>query len=234
MLVIESDAAVADLLARGLDGTQAHGIDRAADGRTGLSMAESLDYALITLDLMMPELGGPQLCKALREARPDTPLLAITARTDTVEALLGRVTGIDDYVVKPVAARELVRKAEALLARPRGGRPVLDFHAHDRFTAGGILFDAAGRRLQLDGKTITGLSLAELELLFFLAEHEGVSFSEEELLATLWGLHPPARLKHLSVDLNALRRRIRGASGARYLRLAKEGRIRFDERADPW
>ena len=235
VLVIESDPEVADLLARLLKKTNAQRVDHAADGRTGLSMAESLDYALITLDLMLPKFGGPGLCRAIREARRDTPLLAVTARVEAVEDLLGKITGIDDYVLKPVAGRELQRKAEALLARPPSSGPLLHGHTHAEYLAGSVSFDPATRSAAIEGKTIAGLSLAEFELLCFLADNEGVPFSEEELLAMVWNLHPPVRLKHLSVDLSVLRRRIRGmSSGLRYLTLTEDGRTRFDGGAKPW
>lgn len=235
VLVIESDPEVADSLARLLSKTNVQGVDQAADGKTGLSMAESLDYALITLELMLPKFGGPGLCRAIREARRDTPLLAVTARVEALEDLLGKITGIDDYVLKPVAGRELQRKAEALLARPSSSGPLLHVHTHTEYLAGGVSFDPGARSVVIEGKTIAGLSLAEFELLYFLAENEGASFSEEELLAMVWNLHPPVRLKHLSVDLSVLRRRIRGlSSGLRYLILTEDGRTRFDRGARLW
>lgn len=198
-------------------------------------MAESLDYALVTLDLMLPKLGGPQLCRLIREARRDTPLLAVTARVDAVEDLLGTVSGIEDYLLKPVAVRELVRKAEALMARPPSSGPVLPVYTHTQYVSGGVSFDPATRKVVIEGKPIAGLSLAEFELLYFLAENEGVSFSEEELLAKVWNLHPPVKLKHLALDLSVLRRRIRGlSSGQRYLELTGNGRTRFHGGATPW
>lgn len=235
VLVIESDADVADLLVRQLSNTKVQGVDHAADGRTGLSMAESLDYALITLDLMLPKLAGPELCTLLREARRDTRLLAITARVDAVEGLLGTVTGVDDYLLKPLAVRELLRKAEALLARPPSSGPVLPVYTHTQYVSGGVSFDPATRTVVIEGKPIAGLSLAEFELLYFLAENEGSSFSEEELLAKVWNLHQPVKLKHLALDLGVLRRRIRGlSSGQRYLKLTQNGRTLFDGGTTPW
>lgn len=235
VLAIESNLDVAELLIHQLRKTKVQGVDHAADGRTGLSMAESLDYALIVFDLMLPKLGGPQLCRGLREARRDTPLLAITARVDAVEDLLGKITGIDDYVLKPVAGRELHRKAEALLARPPSSGPILQVYTHTEYVTGGVSFDPATRSVVIEGKTLAGLSLAEFELLYFLADNEGASFSEEELLAMVWNLHPPVRLKHLSLDLSVLRRKTCGpSSGLRYLKLTEDGRTRFDGGAKPW
>ena len=234
-LVLESHRDVADSLIGCLVKAKLHAVDLAADGQAGLSMAQSVDYGLISLDLMMPKIGGARLCKALREARRDTPLLAVTARVDAIEALLGKVDGVDDYLLKPAAPRELLRKAEALLARPRSTNPVVHVMTHAEFIAGGVSFDPATRNVVIEGRTIAGLSLAEFELLYFLAENERVPFSEEELLAAVWNLHPPVKLKHLSVDLGMLRRRIRGiSSGLRYVQLTEDGRTCFDCGGGPW
>lgn len=230
--MIESSPDVADLLARELQPAAAEGIDRASDGKTGLSMAESLDYALIIMDLVSSKLGGPELCKALRTIRPDTPLLAVTARVDAIDALLGKAAGIDDYSLKPVFPRDLLRKVHTLLARSRAFLESPNPVASDRAD---ISFDTAKRSVLVEGRRITRLSLAEFELLSFLAEHRGMSFSEEQLLALLWRLYPPARLKHLSVDLGLLRRRIRGASSrVQYLKLDPAGRVRLDPGSDAW
>lgn len=174
-------------------------------------MALALDYALVVLDLTTPKLGGPALCGELRAIRPETPLLAVTARVEAIEHLLGKAAGLDDYVLKPFSAAELTEKVATLLTRPR--RAVLRTRiSHTTYTAAGISFDPVGRSVAIDGKTIDGLSLAEFELLSFLADHEGRAFSEEELLAAVWNLHPPAKLKYLSLEPGMLQRRLQGLS----------------------
>lgn len=222
VLVIESSGHVADLLLRYLRTIAISGVDHAPDGETGLSMVESIDYPLITLDTMTPKLGGPALCRSLREVRPESSILAVTARSDALAPLLGMRFGIDDYVYKPVAPTELIRKAEALL--PRLKEAVSQGDALADLVVGGVSLYPSSRSLGVNGKAVANLSVAEFDLLYFLARHPETAFSEDEILAKLWGLGPPIRLKHLSVDLRLLRMKLKHpSSGFRYLQLTKAG-----------
>ena len=226
-LVIESEAEVADLLVRTLSATSVSHADHARDGQAGLAMAEAFDYALIAFELMVPKLGGPNLCRALREATV-SPLLAVTARADAVAALLGTRSGFDDYVCKPVVEEELATKARALLARSTSIELPATFKPSD-LRLGDVSFRAATRTIIVEGRTVSGFSVAEFELLHFLATHAGASFPEEEILATLWRLRTPVKLKQLSVDLRQLQQKLRGLiTGFRYVTVTEDGRIRFD------
>lgn len=225
--MIESEPEVADLLVRSLGARVVSRADHASDGQAGLAMAEAFDYALIAFELMVPRLGGPKLCGALREATR-SPLLAVTARADAVAALLGTQRGFDDYVFKPVVEEELAAKAQALLARSAGIELPSTFKPSD-LRLGDVSFRAGARAVIVEGRTVSGFSLAEFELLHFLAGHAGASFSEEEILATLWRLRSPVRLKQLSVDLRRLQQKLRGpVTGFRYLAVTDQGRMRFD------
>lgn len=185
-------------------------------------MAESVAYRLITLDLMMPKLGGPALCRSLRELRPESAILAITARSDAIASLLGMQFGIDDYLYRPIVPSELVRKVEALLLRPKEAASEPDGQAD--LVVGGISLRSSSRSVGVNGRRVATVSVAEFDLLCLLARHPESVFSEDEILAKLWGLGPPIRLKHLSVDLRALRLKLKEASsGFRHLQLTKAG-----------
>ncbi|OGA64225.1 MAG: hypothetical protein A3G81_25160 [Betaproteobacteria bacterium RIFCSPLOWO2_12_FULL_65_14] len=227
-LVIESEGEVAERLVRALGAAGVSHAAHASDGHTGLAMAEAFDYALITLELMVPKLGGPDLCRALREARPASPLLAVTARADAVALLLGTRYGIDDCVFKPVVEGDLTAKARALLARSTIITQAAAPEISD-LRVGDVSFSPATRTIVVEGRTLPAFSAAEFELLYFLATHAGASFPEEEILATLWGLHPPVRLKQLSVDLRHVQQKLRGLmTGFRYVTMTERGRMRFD------
>lgn len=227
-LVIESDGEVAEQLVHALGAAGVSHAARASDGQTGLAMAEAFDYALISLELMVPKLGGPDLCRALRDARPASPLLAVTARADAVAPLLGTRYGFDDYVFKPVVEGELTAKARALLGRPTGVTHAAAPRLAD-LRVGDVSFSPATRAIVVEGRTLSGFSAAEFELVHFLATHAGASFPEQEVLATLWGLHPPVRLKQLSVNLRQVQQKLRSLiTGFRYVSVSTDGRMRFD------
>lgn len=225
--MLESDSGVADLLIQHLRTTSVSRVDHAADGASGVAMAESIEYRLICLELLMPKLGGPDLCKALRAARGEAALMAVTARVEDVSSLLGAESGIDDYIVKPIEPRELVRKAEVLIRR-RPPAAAWSSYPRDDFSVAGLSLSASMKGVILEGKSVTNLSPAELELICFLARNAGVSLSEEEILATLWGLYPPVSLKCLGVNLRLLGMKLRGIdTGHRYLSFGR-GRVRLD------
>lgn len=234
-LTIESDPQVADLLVSALKGALGSPVDHAADGQTAVSMAESFDYSLIALELTAPTLGGAELCAALRSAQPLCPLLAVTARADAIPFLLGTRSGVDDYVLKPIVPRELAAKALALWAgQPTLARPAAASAPPD-FAVGGISFRSAERSLVVENKESGALSVAEFDLVCFLARNAGVWFSEEQILAALWGLNPPVSLRYLGIDFRRLRMKLRGVvTGFRYLAVAGDGRMRLDMESSGW
>lgn len=226
--MLESDSGVADLLIQHLRTTSVSRVDHAADGASGLAMAESFDYRLICLELLMPKLGGPDLCKALRAARREAALMAVTARVEDVSSLLGTESGIDDYIVKPIEPRELVRKADVLIRRRPPASAWNSSRPLDDFSVTGLSIFPSMKSVVVEGRSLTNLSPAEWELICFLARNAAVSLSEEEILASLWGLYPPVNLKCIGVNLRLLGMKLRGIdTGHRYLSFGR-GRVRLD------
>ena len=115
ILVIEDDAAIRDLLRRGL-AYENYKVTSAADGASGLVSARDNPPDLVILDWMMPGLDGLEVCKRLRSAS-DVPILMLTAKDSVSDRVLGLETGADDYLVKPFAFPELLARVHALLRR---------------------------------------------------------------------------------------------------------------------
>ena len=224
-LVVESDPDVVDMLLRQLRETSVGRVDHAADGQSGVAMAESFEYQLICTELLVPKLGGPQLCRALRAAVGQPWLMAVTAKADAVSGLLGMETGIDDYVLKPVEPRELVRKVQQLLERPRR-RPSARRQKLSDSAAAVIRLSHETEEVFLEGTAVPRLSTAEFEMVALLATNAGVWLSDKQILATLWGLYPPVTLKALGVNLRVLGMKMKGPTGHRYLEFHK-GRVRL-------
>ncbi len=120
VLVVEDDAAIADVLRRTLR-QEGHEVRSAGDGVEALELAESFVPDLVILDLGLPKLDGVEVCRRLR-AESDAPILILTARTDTDDRVEGLDSGADDYLVKPFERQELLARMRALLRRrpPRG------------------------------------------------------------------------------------------------------------------
>lgn len=119
LLLIEDHQDIAGIVTRYLE--RRNTVDYAADGVTGLHLATTNDYDAIILDLMLPGLGGLELCRRLRQdARRDTPILMLTARDTLDDRVEGLDVGADDYLVKPFEVKELEARVNALVRRRRG------------------------------------------------------------------------------------------------------------------
>jgi two-component system, OmpR family, response regulator ResD len=191
VLVVEDDATISEVVAGYL--TRAgHSVHRAADGVTALQMARRLPPDLVVLDVMLPGLGGLEVCVRLREARPDLPVVLLTALGDEADRLAGLECGADDYVVKPFSPRELVLRVNAVLRRSapqaperRAGNPVRAVGVR-RIVSGGLVVDLAARTVERAGEPVP-LATREFDLLVQLMAHPGRTFGREQLLREVWG-----------------------------------------------
>lgn len=215
-LVLESDPDVADTLVQHLQMAGAERVDHAFEGPAGVRMAQSYQYALICTELLMPKLGGVELCKALRGASPQSALLGVTSRVDAIATLLGSEHGIDDYAVKPVDALRFIPKAQALIARPTIAY-ARDDVTHD-IAIGAMVISATTAEIVVEGKRVDRLSGDEFRLVSFLARLAGSWVLEREAVAAVFAVHAPVSLKALGIDVRLLANRLRGPiSGHRYL-----------------
>ena len=154
-------------------------MDHAADGARGLRMALDGNYDVIVLDLGLPKLDGLELCRALREAQRDTPVLMPTARDTLDDKLAGFAQGADDYVVKPFAMKELEARIRALYRRGRLQQGEL-LHVAD------LVLDPANLTVERGGQRLT-LTRAGFALLETLMRHAPNLVRHAELANALWG-----------------------------------------------
>lgn len=153
----------------------------AENGRVALEKFHSGTFALLIVDLMMPEIDGWRVCREIRETS-NIPIIFLTARGEEFDRVLGFEVGADDYLVKPFSTRELVARVKALLRRS-GGQLVksageLDF---------GKLKINKEKHFVSVGHSVINLTPREFELLYFLAKNPGRVFSREQLMETVWG-----------------------------------------------
>src|SRR6266480_3623679 len=120
VLVVEDEPHIRELVCLHL-GLEGYACDGVGDGREALTRAEAQRFDLLVLDVMIPELDGLSLCRAVRNGRTnhDVPILILTARREESDKVIGLESGADDYLTKPFGVRELVARARALLRRPR-------------------------------------------------------------------------------------------------------------------
>jgi two-component system response regulator CpxR len=183
ILIIDDDTELCALVARFLTG-EGFVVDRAADGSEGIGRALSEPYALIMLDVMMPDLSGFEVLRRIR-ARSRTPVLMLTARGDTHDRVLGLELGADDYLPKPYEPTELAARIRAILRRsesPRGSAAAAPLVVDD------IELTASTRTVTRNGKPID-LTAVEFDLLEALMRVAGTGtvVKREDLVRTVLG-----------------------------------------------
>ena len=201
VLVVEDEAAIrtglCDVLAfRGYAPT---GV---ATGDDGLREAVSGRHALVLLDVMLPGMSGFDVCRAVRERRPDQPILMLTARGSEDDVLEGFRCGADDYVTKPFSVAELMARVEALLRR--AGR--LPRTEETPFTLAAWTIDPAAR-VAARGEDRIELSKLEVGVLALLARERGRIVSRRALLREVWGLQHVDGIQTRTVDVHVAKLR---------------------------
>lgn len=176
----------------------------AYDGSTGLEMINSSFFDLIILDIMLPSKSGLDLCMAARRDKIATPILFLTAKSQTVDRIIGLKLGGDDYLVKPFDSLELMARVEALLRYPRnangkGGSNYVQFDS--------ITLDLRKAQIVQNGNLIN-LTNKEFQLLRYFTEHPGVTISREELLSRVWDLKPGTITRTVDMHVASLRQKL--------------------------
>ena len=199
ILVVEDDARVARLVARGL--TEAgHRVDLAEDGDEGLARAESSAYDLIVLDVMLPELSGIEVAREVRSAKVQTPILMLTARDAVPDRVLGLDAGADDYLTKPFALEELLARVRAL------GRRAND-SMNEALQVGDLTLDIQ-RHEARRGEQSVELTAKELELLAYLMRNAGRVLTKAQIVDHVWGYDSEATSNVVEIYIHYLRDKI--------------------------
>jgi DNA-binding response OmpR family regulator len=210
VLVVEDDAAIADLVSRYLrrDG---YGVHVATDGEAALAAVRRLRPVAVVLDVGLPKLDGIEVCRAMRSADDWTPVLFVTARDDEVDRVLGLELGADDYVTKPFSPRELVARVRSVLRRAGGGP------AGEVLEIGTTRVDVGQRRVWTDGREVA-LTSTEFDLLAALMRRPRQVFERAQLLSMVWGYEAVAGTRTVDVHIAQLRAKLGPGSPIRTVR----------------
>lgn len=183
IMVVDDDATIADVVWRYLvrDG---HEVECVPDGAAALRLVEQEPPDLVVLDLMLPGIGGLEVCRRLREHWP-IPVVMLTALGEETDRVVGFETGADDYVTKPFSPRELALRVRSVLRRARGGG-LPDPPALGVIKDGNLVVDLGAHSVML-GESTLALTSREYDLLVFLMRRPRQAFSRDQLLAHVWG-----------------------------------------------
>jgi len=198
VLIVDDDTALAEMLGIVLRG-EGYEPTLCADGDSALAMFREHKPDLVLLDLMLPGIDGIDVCRAIR-AESGVPIVMLTAKTATIDIVVGLESGADDYVVKPFKPKELVARIRARLRRSEDPTPEL-------LEIGDVVIDVAGHSVRRDNAAIA-LTPLEFDLLVALARKPWQVFTREVLLEQVWGYRHAADTRLVNVHVQRLRSKV--------------------------
>ena len=203
ILLVDDEESIQKLLTYPLE-REGYRVVQARDGEEALERFVEGPVDLVVLDLMLPKLGGLEVCRRMRRVESAVPIIMLTARGDEVDKVVGLEIGADDYITKPFSIREFMSRVRALLRRaqlpPAAART-------DVIEGDGLQIDTAKRTVDVRGEPVD-LTYLEFELLRTLAASPGRVFSRATLLQDLWGGAEYRDPRTIDVHVRHLREKI--------------------------
>ena len=202
ILIIEDEPGIVRIVTDLLR-SDGHAVEAARDGKAGLQRITEGPFDLVILDLMMPGLGGVEVCRSAREQGFDGAILMLTAKGQVADRVQGLKTGADDYLVKPFNSDELLARVTALLRRIHKAdlTPVM------RMEFGNVAADFVSMEFRKDGQALN-LAAKEAELLRFLINRRGQVLSREMILKHVWKAQPFITARTVDVHVAWLRQKL--------------------------
>ena len=206
VLVVEDDRNIAELLQMYLE-KEGYAVTVAADGGQGLSKFRSIKPDLVLLDVMMPVMDGWAVCKAIR-AEGKTPVIMLTAKSETDDKVAGLRSGADDYITKPFELREVLARIEAVLRR---SDRISTEKQTRRLVFDKLVIDMDAFELTVDDRKVD-IPPKEMELLFYLASSPNRVYTRNQLLDEVWGFDYFGDSRTVDVHVKRLRDKLDGIS----------------------
>ena len=206
VLVVEDERNIAELLQIYLE-KEGYAVALAFDGGQALSKFRSEKPDLVLLDVMMPVMDGWEVCRAIR-AESDTPVIMLTAKSETDDKVAGLKAGADDYITKPFEMKEVLARIEAVLRR---SDRTTGEKKQRRLTFDKLVIDMDAFELTVDGKKVEAPP-KEMELLFYLASTPNRVYTRNQLLDEVWGFDYFGDSRTVDVHVQRLREKLENTS----------------------
>ena len=205
ILVVEDEEALAESVRYNL-AREGFVVSVATDGRKALERFRAEGASLVILDLMLPELSGLDVCRAIR-AESDVPIIMVTAKDSEADKVIGLELGADDYVTKPFSIRELVSRVRANLRRTRPASPLVEVPEEEVLTGGPVRMDVPRHEVTVRGEP-AAFPPKEFELLETFLRRKGRLLTRDFLIAEVWGADYFGDTKTLDVHVKRLRMKL--------------------------
>ncbi len=218
VLVVEDDENLRITLADNLE-DEGYRVATADGGRAALEQVEHASPAVVILDIMLPDLDGYSVCRALRQRGCTAKVLMLTARTLEDDVVQGFDAGADDYLAKPYRLRELLARVRALLRRSAAAPTTTDTPS---VSLPGLSIDRDARTVTREGRAID-LTRTEFDLLVYLVDHPSKALSRELILEQVWGTDVVVDPRTVDNFVSSLKRKLGWTSGCGYAIRAVRG-----------
>ena len=206
VLIVEDDRNIAELLQLYLE-KEGYSVTVAADGGQGLTKYRAIHPDLVLLDVMMPVMDGWSVCRSIR-SESQTPIIMLTAKSETEDKVNGLRSGADDYITKPFEMKEVLARIEAVLRRSSGAAAEKKSR---RLVFDKLVIDMDAFELNVDGKKVD-TPPKEMELLFYLASSPNRVYTRNQLLDEVWGFDYFGDSRTVDVHVKRLREKLEGIS----------------------
>ena len=206
VLIVEDDRNIAELLQLYLE-KEGYAVTAAYDGGEGLNKFRAIQPDLVLLDVMMPVMDGWTVCRTIR-SESTTPVIMLTAKSETDDKVHGLKAGADDYITKPFEMKEVLARIEAVLRR--ASAPCPETKAR-RLVFDNLIIDMDSFELIVGGKKID-TPPKEMELLFYLASSPNRVYTRNQLLDEVWGFDYFGDSRTVDVHVKRLREKLEGVS----------------------
>jgi Response regulators consisting of a CheY-like receiver domain and a winged-helix DNA-binding domain len=212
ILIVEDEEKLARFIELELT-FEGYTVEKAADGRSGLALAQSKHFDLIALDIMLPGLNGFEVLRRIRQTS-SVPVIMLTARDDTMDKVAGLDGGANDYITKPFAIEELLARIRAVL---RNNATRENAKSADKTVSSGAL------RMNLDSREVwvgdisVDLTKKEFDLLAYLMQNKGLVMSRDRLLDSVWGYDFVGETNAIDVYVRYLRSKIEEPFGLKFI-----------------
>ena len=207
ILVVDDEARIRSIIKKYAE-FEGHTVTEAGDGMEAVRLCRKENFDIIIMDIMMPELDGFSACREIRKVS-NTPIIMLSARGEEYDKINGFETGIDDYVVKPFSAKELMLRIDAIMKISRNaGRPNDDVKKQNvivELDGGGFKADLTARIVYIKGERVD-MSPKEYDLLFYMLDNRNIALSREKLISEVWGYDFYGDARTLDTHIKLLRK----------------------------
>lgn len=222
ILVVDDEEMIRKIISK-YAAFEGHEVTEAKDGLEAIELCRNNDFDILIIDIMMPELDGFSACREIRKTS-DIPIIMLSARGEEYDKINGFELGVDDYVVKPFSAKELMLRVDAIMKRTEKKKEQ-ESSSNEIFTLGSLKADITARIVYINGER-ADLSPKEYDLFFYMLRNKNIALTRERIIREVWGYDYFGDDRTLDTHIKLLRKSL--GEAAKYIVTLRGVGYRFD------